>query len=96
MKRRTCQNSGMYEGGERVLEQRDGIEGRDMKKQGSPVSSAGTGFIKALPSPQALTAKVMTGGFRGQNHHPTDTTVPFPQIGLAQKHGRMVGRLSAV
>ncbi len=28
------------------------------------MSSAGTGFIKALSSPQALTAKVMTGEFR--------------------------------
>ncbi|KAG8002880.1 Agrin [Nibea albiflora] len=34
------------------------------EKRGSPVSSAGMGFIKALPSPQALTAKVMTGEFR--------------------------------
>lgn len=28
------------------------------------MSSAGMGFIKALSSPQALTAKVMTGEFR--------------------------------
>lgn len=34
------------------------------KKRGSPVSSAGMGFIKVLSSPQALTAKVMTGEFR--------------------------------
>ncbi len=34
------------------------------EKSGSPVSSAGMGFIKALCSPQALTAEVMTGEFR--------------------------------
>lgn len=34
------------------------------EKRGSPVSTAGTGFIKVLSSPQALTAKVMTGEFR--------------------------------
>lgn len=34
------------------------------EKRGSPVSSAGMGFIKVLSSPQALTAKIMTGEFR--------------------------------
>lgn len=37
---------------------------RKRGKRGRPVSSAGMGFIKALSSPQALTAKVMMAEFR--------------------------------
>ena len=87
---RTCQDSQMNGGGERVLkDKKDGRGGSDMKKRavvgrkwergikdrfqmvwvrrkkrGSPVSSAGMGFIKVLSSQQAPTAKVMTGEFR--------------------------------
>lgn len=71
------------------------------EKRGSPVSSAGMGFIKVLSSPQALTAKIMTGEFRwavaeGKTIIHQGAAELFPQSALAQKHGRMVGRLSAV